>query len=103
MQFTEYISINTLRNVIDIALVFILIYVILKLLRGTRAMPTVVGIVILSLLYWFAVAQDLSTLEFLLRNAVVLLPFAIIVLFQSEIRQALMFFANRLRFPIMKR
>lgn len=103
MQITDYISISTARNVLDVALVFILIYVVLKLLRGTRAMPTVVGIVILSLLYWFAVAQDLSTLEFLLRNAVVLLPFAIIVLFQSEIRQALMYFANRLRFPILKR
>lgn len=103
MQLSDYITINTLRNVIDIAVVFVLIYVVLKLLRGTRAMPTVVGIVILSLLYWFAVAQDLSTLEFLLRNAIVLLPFLIIVLFQSEIRQALMYFANRLRFPIMKR
>lgn len=103
MQLTDYISINSARNVIDVAIVFIIVYVVLKLLRGTRAMPTVVGIVILSLLYWFAVAQDLSTLEFLLRNAVVLLPFAIIVLFQSEIRQALMFFANRLRFPILKR
>ncbi|HEV8591812.1 MAG TPA: diadenylate cyclase CdaA [Pyrinomonadaceae bacterium] len=94
---------NTLRNVLDISLVFVIVYVVLKLLRGTRAMPTVIGIVILSLLYWFSVAQDLSTLEFLLRNAIVLLPFLIIVLFQSEIRQALMFFANRLRFPIMKR
>lgn len=103
MQLTDYISMNTGRNVIDIAIVFIIVYVVLKLLRGTRAMPTVVGIVIISLLYWLAVAQDLSTLEFLLRNAVLLLPFAIIVLFQSEIRQALMFFANRLRFPILKR
>jgi diadenylate cyclase len=103
MHFTDYITMNTLRNVLDISLVFVIVYVVLKLLRGTRAMPTVIGIVILSLLYWFSVAQDLSTLEFLLRNAIVLLPFLIIVLFQSEIRQALMFFANRLRFPIMKR
>jgi hypothetical protein len=35
MQFTDYITINVLRNVIDIALVFILVYVVLKLLRGT--------------------------------------------------------------------
>ena len=103
MHFTDYITMNSLRNVLDISLVFVIVYVVLKLLRGTRAMPTVIGIVILSLLYWFSVAQDLSTLEFLLRNAIVLLPFLIIVLFQSEIRQALMFFANRLRFPIMKR
>jgi len=34
---------------------------------------------------------------------VVYVGFAIIVLFQSEIRQALIYFANRLRFPILKR
>lgn len=104
MEFTNYIpTINTLRNVLDITLVFIIVYVVLKLLRGTRAVPTVVGMVILALLYWFAVAQDLSTLEFVLRYAVGFIGIAIIVLFQSEIRQALIFFANRLRFPILKR
>jgi diadenylate cyclase len=103
MQITDFISINTLRNLLDITLVFIIVYVVLKLLRGTRAMPTVVGIVLLALLYWLAVAQDLATLEFILRSAVFYIGVAIIVLFQSEIRQALIFFANRLRFPILKR
>lgn len=104
VQFTDYIpTINTLRNVLDIALVFIIVYVVLKLLRGTRAVPTVVGMVILALLYWFAVAQELWTLEFVLRYAVAFIGIAIIVLFQSEIRQALIYFANRLRFPILKR
>lgn len=103
MQFTDYITINTLRNVIDIALVFILVYVVLKLLRGTRAVPTVVGLILLGLLYWIAIEQDFATLEFVLRYAVVYIGFAIIVLFQTEIRQALIYFANRLRFPILKR
>ena len=103
MQITDYITINALRNVIDIALVFILVYVVLKLLRGTRAVPTVVGLILLGLLYWIAIAQDLATLEFVLRYAVFYIGFAIIVLFQSEIRQALIYFANRLRFPIMKK
>ncbi len=103
MQLTDYISINALRNVIDIALVFILIYVVLKLLRGTRAVPTVVGLILLGLLYWISIAQDFATLEFVLRYAVVYIGFAIIVLFQSEIRQALIFFANRLQFPILKK
>jgi diadenylate cyclase len=84
-------------------LVFIIVYVVLKLLRGTRAVPTVVGIVILALLYWFAVAQDLATLEFVLRSAVLYIGVAIIVLFQSEIRQALIYFGNRLRFPVLRR
>jgi len=104
MQFLDYMpTITTLRNVLDITLVFIIVYVVLRLLRGTRAVPTVVGMVILALLYWFALAQDLSTLEFVLRYAVVYIGIAIIVLFQSEIRQALIYFANRFRFPILKR
>ena len=104
MNWTEYIpTMNTLRILLDIALVFIIVYVVLKLLRGTRAVPTMVGIVLIALLYWLAVAQDLPTLEFVLRSAVLYIGFAIIVLFQSEIRQALIYFANRLRFPILKR
>ena len=94
---------NALRDFVDIALVFVIVYVVLKLLRGTRAVPTVIGIVLLGVLYWVASTQELPTLEFVLRYAVVYVGFAIIVLFQSEIRQALMYFANRLRFPILKR
>lgn len=93
----------TFRNLLDITLVFIIVYVVLKLLRGTRAVPTMVGIVLLALLYWLAVAQDLATLEFVLRSAVLYIGFAIIVLFQSEIRQALIYFANRLSVPLLKR
>jgi diadenylate cyclase len=104
MKWIDYITaMSTLRNLLDIALVFVIVYVVLKLLRGTRAVPTMVGIVLIALLYWLAVAQDLATLEFVLRSAVFYVGFAIIVLFQSEIRQALIYFANRLRFPILKR
>lgn len=103
MQFTEYLTINTLRNVLDIAIVFVIVFVVLKLLRGTRAVPTVVGLILLGMLYWLALEQDFATLEFVLRYAVVYVGFAIIVLFQSEIRQALIYFANRLRFPIMRK
>lgn len=94
---------NTLRSIVDFTLVFIIVYVVLKLLRGTRAVPTIVGMVILALVYWFALSQDLATLEFVLRYAVAFIGIAIIVLFQSEIRQALIYFANRFRFPILRK
>jgi diadenylate cyclase len=104
MQITDYIpNINNLRNVLDITLVFIIVYVVLRLLRGTRAVPTVVGMVLLGLLYWLAVAQELTTLETVLRSGVPYIGFAVIILFQSEIRQALIYFGNRLRFPILRR
>src|SRR4051812_2682614 len=104
MQLLDYIpTITGLRNAIDVTLVFVIVYVVLKLLRGTRAVPTVVGMVLLGILYWLASTEGLSTLEFVLRYAVVYIGIAIIVLFQSEIRQALIFFANRFRFPMLKR
>ncbi len=100
MEFNDYLpTINTVRNALDIALVFIIVYVVLKLLRGTRAVPTVVGMVILALLYWLAVAQDLATLQFVLQWTVFVYPFLVIILFQSEIRQALIYFGNRLQIP----
>jgi diadenylate cyclase len=104
MQSTDFVpTMNTLRNVIDIALVFVIVYVVLKLLRGTRAVPTVIGLVILTILYYVALTQELATLEFVLRYAVAFAGIAIIVLFQSEIRQALIYFANRLRLPLLKK
>lgn len=104
MQLTEFIpAFTSVRSVVDITVVFVIVYVILRLLRGTRAVPTVVGIVILALLYWLAVTQDLFTLEFVLSSVVFYFPILIIVLFQSEIRQALIYFGNRIRFPLMKR
>lgn len=100
--FEQLMTVLTVRNALDIAFVFTIVYVLLRLLKGTRAVPTMVGIVLLALLYWLSVSQELATLEFVLRSAVLYIGFAIIVLFQSEIRQALIYFANRLRFPIAR-
>jgi len=103
MQITDYIpTVSTLRNLLDIALVFVIVYVVLKLFRGTRAVPTLVGMVLIGLLYWLAVAQELTTLEAVLRS-VPYIGFVVVILFASEIRQALIYFGNRLRFPILRR
>ncbi|HRH40071.1 MAG TPA: diadenylate cyclase CdaA [Pyrinomonadaceae bacterium] len=104
MQLSEYIpAYNTVRNALDIALVFIIVYVLLKLVRGTRALPMAAGLIALGLLYWLAVAQDLHTLASVLQTAMPYMGFAIIVLFQAEFRQALIYLGNRLRFPIFRR
>ena len=91
------------RNVADIVFVFLLVYAVLKLLRGTRATPMAAGIGFLVFLYWLSVKQDLATLEFVLSNGLLYIGIAIIVLFQSEIRQALITFGNRFRMPFSAR
>jgi len=60
------------------------------------------GIAAFAFLYWLAVRQDLATVEFLLRGGLIYIGVAIIVLFQSEIRQALITFGNRFRVPFSR-
>jgi len=92
-----------LRSIADIVLVFLIVYGVLKLLRGTRAAPMSAAIGAFALLYWMAVNQGLVTLEFVLRGALLYIGVAIIVLFQAEIRQALITFGNRFRVPFTRR
>ncbi len=94
--------VSVLRSIIDITLVFIICYGLLKLLQRTRSVPVLVGILIFSALYWLSVSQELVTLEFVLRSALPYVGFAIIVLFQSEIRQALIYFGNRFAIPTIR-
>ncbi|MFV0387831.1 MAG: diadenylate cyclase CdaA [Pyrinomonadaceae bacterium] len=101
--FGSIFEIGTLRTFVDIAVVFAIVYVLLKLLRGTRAVPMVAGMGLVAFLYWLSISQELPTLEFVLREAIFYIGILIIVLFQSEIRQALIYFGNRIRFPLMLR
>jgi len=104
MPLNDYLGrLGGLRGLADVALVYLLVYGVLKLMRGTRAAPMAAGIAAFALLYWLAVSQNLSTLEFVLRGALPYIGVAIVVLFQAEIRQALITFGNRFRLPFAHR
>jgi len=103
LPYTEYLRrIVEPRNIADIVLVFLLVYAVLKLLRGTRAAPMAAGLAAIVFLYWLSIKQDLATLEFVLSHGLLYIGIAIIVLFQSEIRQALITFGNRFRMPFAR-
>jgi len=103
LPYTEYLRrIVEPRNIADIVFVFLLVYGVLKLLRGTRAVPMAAGIAAIVFFYWLSIKQDLATLEFVLSNGIFYIGIAIIVLFQSEIRQALITFGNRFRMPLTR-
>lgn len=91
------------RNLVDIALVFLLVYSLLRAIRGTRAAPMAAGLGALALLYLAAVRYDLATLETILRLSPFVVSVAVVVLFQNEIRQALIHFGNRFRMPFLVR
>jgi diadenylate cyclase len=104
LTYTEYLGrLGEPRNIADIVLVFLLVYAVLKLVRGTRAAPMAAAIGAFALLYWLAVRQNLVTLAFILRGALLYIGVAIIVLFQNEIRQALITFGNRFRMPFTRK
>jgi diadenylate cyclase len=96
-------SLREPRNFVDVALVFLLVYALLRLIRGTRAAPMAAGIGALALIYWAAARYNLATLEAILGLAPFYIGVAIIVLFQNEIRQALITFGNRFRMPFLVR
>src|SRR5437773_2674082 len=84
--------------VLDILLVAVIIYEYLMLIRGTRAAPMLVGVAVLALAFYFARIGELSTLNWLLSTLFPYVVFALIVVFQSEIRHALARLGTRLSF-----
>jgi diadenylate cyclase len=79
----------TWRDLADVVIVAVIIYNILALIRGTRAMQISIGLLLLGSTFFVARAFDLPALEAISREILFYLPFAVIVLFQHEIRRAL--------------
>jgi diadenylate cyclase len=80
---------GTWTSLVDIVLVAIVIYWIFILIRGTRAVRIVIGLSILYLIYLVAQAAELRLLSALLQTGAVVGLFAIVVVFQPELRRAL--------------
>lgn len=76
-------------SIVDVVLVAILIYQFLVLIRGTRAAPMLLGVAVLALAFYLARLGELRTLNWLLSTLLPYVVFALIVVFQSEIRHAL--------------
>lgn len=81
-------------DLLDIAIVSILIYEFLKLIRGTRAVQMAVGSLLLVGLFYVSRLAPLQTLHWMIRNILVYVVFAAIVIFQSDIRRALAHFGQ---------
>ena len=76
-------------DVLDILLVSVLLYEALKLIRGTRAVQMAIGSVIILVLFSVSNLYPLQTVNWLIRNVLLYVGFALIVVFQSDIRRAL--------------
>jgi len=76
-------------SVLDIALVAISVYFVLRLLRGTRAVQLIRGLLVLGALIVLTQALKLSTFNWMLKQALLPGVIALIILFQPELRLAL--------------
>jgi diadenylate cyclase len=89
MTVTRFLELLTWRDAVDILAVAVILYNLLLLIRGTRAVQMLLGLLFVGVVYYLAHFFELPTLQTILENLLIVLPFAVIVLFQQEIRRAL--------------
>ncbi len=93
-RLTDALHLDDLLNpwaILDILLLFVVIYNLLLLIRGTRAVQVLAGLGILGFLHLLTGPGfvPLPALHYVLGWVWLYLPFVIIILFQNQIRQAL--------------
>jgi diadenylate cyclase len=76
-------------SVLDILLVALIIYEFLALIKGTRASLMLIGVAALALAFYFSRVGELTTVNWLIGTLLPYAVFALIVIFQAEIRQVL--------------
>lgn len=97
LQFFQNIGdfvITTVKNfmwqdIVDIAIVAIIIYYVLKFIRDTRAAQLMKGIIIIVLLYQLANIIDLQATSFILNSTLEFGILAVLIVFQPELRSLL--------------
>jgi diadenylate cyclase len=79
---------------LDVLIVAFIIYQMMNLIRGTRAVQMALGLTLLVAFFYFSRWSHLETVSWLLTNILPYFVFAIIVIFQAEIRRALAHFGR---------
>jgi len=79
-----------IADIADIAVVAIVVYFFLRLIRGTRAVHMLIGVAIVVVVYQLAREFGLFTVEWIFSHFFSAFIVILVVLFQQEIRRALM-------------
>jgi len=86
-----------LYDVIDIFFLFLLFYYLILLVKGTKSYQVAVGLVLIGVVAFVASFLKLTAFSFILNNFLTYLIFAIIVLFQDELRKILAEIGSKLK------
>lgn len=88
-QFTDLTPVNIVINVIDVLLVWYVVYKILTLIKGTKAVQLLKGIFVIIIARIVTESLGLETLGWMLEQVIRFGFLAIIIIFQPEIRRGL--------------
>ena len=77
------------RNIVDIGILAVLIYSIIKLVMHTRANSLFKGIIFILVLSWLAEALQISAVSWLLQQVINTGVLVLVIVFQPELRRAL--------------
>lgn len=88
-QIAKYFQILRINDAVDIILVAIILYYLIILVRETRAMQLLKGLVIFGAVFILSRALNLTALNYILSATLQFGVFAVIVIFQPELRNIL--------------
>ncbi len=80
---------NLLRIGVDIALVWYVLYKLIMLIRGTKAIQLLKGIAVVLVVWLLSIVFDLQTVQWLTNYSITWGFLVIVILFQPELRRAL--------------
>lgn len=89
MPVGEFPVLNYIGEIIDILLVSYVIYKLIMIIRGTKAVQLLKGIVVIVGVWFISSFFGLTTLQWLMNQALTWGFLAIIIIFQPELRRAL--------------
>jgi len=80
---------SSIKDIADVLIVSYLIYRVILLVRGTRAVQLLKGILLLVVTWALSTALNLYTLQWLMNQVFYLGIFTVLIIFQPELRRAL--------------
>jgi diadenylate cyclase len=83
------------KDIIDILIVTFLIYQVLLIIRGTKAVQMIVGVGALGIIFWIGLTNQLSSVNWILEHFFDSIFIIVIILFQDQIRSALATFGSK--------
>ncbi|MDR2076128.1 MAG: diadenylate cyclase CdaA [Desulfovibrio sp.] len=83
------------RDILDISLVTLIFYHLILMVKQTRAVSAIYGLLLIIVLYFLSTRIGLVTLNLLLENVLASLFLTVVIVFQRDIRQALTSIGSR--------